>query len=125
MSENARCILQQAGRRARQGHPLAFTALFALSVFPEQTLVLLGVVGFAYGGIIATYPAAIAILFPGEDGPLVSGRIFTAWGTAGLLAPWLAGQFYDWDGSYTPALLLAAGLGIVSAGTVHKIIKQN
>jgi OFA family oxalate/formate antiporter-like MFS transporter len=87
--------------------------------------VLLGVVGFAYGGIIATYPAAIAILFPGEDGPLASGRIFTAWGTAGLLAPWLAGQFYDWNGSYTPALLLAAGLGIVSAGTVHKIIKQN
>jgi OFA family oxalate/formate antiporter-like MFS transporter len=104
---------------------LGALALFALSVFPGQTLVLLGVVGFAYGGIIATYPAAIAILFSGEDGPLAYGRIFTAWGTAGLLAPWLAGQIYDWNGSYTPALLLAAGFGIISAMTAHKIIKQN
>ena len=71
------------------------TALLALAVLPEQTLVLLGVVGFAYGGTIATYPAAIANLFPGEDGPRAYGRVFTAWGAAGLVAPWLAGQIYD------------------------------
>jgi MFS family permease len=100
-------------------------ALLALSIFPGQTQVLLGVVGFAYGGTIATYPVAIAILFPGEDGPVAYGRIFTAWGTAGLLAPWFAGQIYDWGGSYSPALFVAAGLGIVSAVTAHKIIRQN
>lgn len=47
---------------------LSTIALLALSIFPEWTLALLGVVGFAYGGTIAAYPAAIAIQFPGEDG---------------------------------------------------------
>ncbi len=99
-------------------------ALLALTVLPEQTLFLLGVVGFAYGGTIATYPAAIANLFPGEDGPHAYGRIFTAWGTAGLLAPWLAGQIYDWTGNYTSALWAAAALGILSAVTVQKVIHK-
>ena len=100
---------------------LGAAALLALSVFPALTIPLLGVVGFAYGGTIATYPAAIAILFPGENGPLAYGRVFTAWGVAGLLAPWLAGQIYDWSGGYNPALWLAAGLGLVSAMVVRKI----
>ncbi len=98
-------------------------ALLALSVFPALTIALLGVVGFAYGGTIATYPAAIAILFPGEDGPVAYGRIFTAWGVAGLFSPWLAGQIYDWDGSYALALWMAAGLGLISAFTARKSIK--
>jgi len=97
-------------------------ALLALSVFPGLTIALLGGVGFAYGGTIAAYPAAIAILFPGENGPLAYGRIFTAWGVAGLLAPWTAGQIYDWNGSYTLALWMAAGLATLSAMTVRKSI---
>ncbi len=98
-------------------------ALLALSVLPGLTIPLLGVVGFTYGGTIATYPAVIAILFPGENGPRAYGRVFTAWGAAGLLAPWLAGQIYDWSGSYTPALWMAAALGAVSALTVRKFIR--
>ena len=104
---------------------LGATALLALSVLPGQTLAFLGVVGFTYGGIIATYPAAIANLFPGESGPRAYGRIFTAWGTAGLLAPWLAGQIYDWNGTYIAALWVAAGLSILSAFTAQKIIQQD
>lgn len=78
--------------------PVLFKALVTIpsdtevSQTPRTSNLVSCLVGFAYGGIIATYPAAIAILFPGEDGPLAYGRIFTAWGTAGLLAPWLAGQ---------------------------------
>ncbi|MEH6647649.1 MFS transporter [Sulfitobacter sp.] len=101
---------------------LSAVALLALSVFPSVTIPLLGVVGFAYGGTIATYPAAIAILFSGENGAHAYGRVFTAWGVAGLLAPWLAGQTYDWGGGYTAALWIAAGLGIMSAITARKII---
>ena len=100
------------------------TALLALAVLPEQTLVLLGVVGFAYGGTIATYPAAIANLFLGEDGPHAYGRVFTAWGAAGLVASWLAGQIYDWTGHYTTALWAAAALGILSAVMAQKVIRQ-
>lgn len=104
---------------------LGAMALLALSFFPTQTLAFLGVVGFTYGGIIATYPAAIANLFSGESGPRAYGRIFTAWGTAGLLAPWLAGQIYDWDGTYTTALWVAAGLGILSAVTARIVFQQD
>ena len=104
---------------------LGATALLAISVFPGQTLSLLGVVGFVYGGTIATYPVVIANLFPGEDGPRAYGRVFTAWGTAGLLAPWFAGQIYDWDGEYNAALWVAAGLAILSAVIVQKIMQQN
>lgn len=100
-------------------------ALLMLVIFPGQTIALLGVVGFAYGGTIATYPAAIARLFPGEDGPRAYGRVFTAWGAAGLLAPWFAGQIYDWDRSYSPALWAAAVLGVISAVTVQRIIWKN
>lgn len=104
---------------------LSAVALLALSAFPALTIPLLGVVGFAYGGTIATYPAAIAILFPGENGAHAYGRVFTAWGAAGLLAPWVAGQIYDWGGGYTPALGIAAGLGAISAIAVRKIIWQS
>jgi OFA family oxalate/formate antiporter-like MFS transporter len=104
---------------------LGAVALLMLSGFPNLTVALLGVVGFAYGGIIATYPAAIAILFPGENGPYAYGRIFTAWGAAGLLAPFLAGQIYDLGGSYSPALWLASGLGFISAVVARKSIMQS
>ena len=103
---------------------LGAVALLALPALPGLTLALLGIVGFAYGGTIAAYPAAIAILFPGEAGPHAYGRVFTAWGAAGLLAPWLAGRIYDWDGSYTTALWLAAGLGILSAIMAHKHVRK-
>ena len=103
---------------------LSAAALLTLSFLPGETIALLGVVGFAYGGTIATYPAAIARLFPGEDGPHAYGRIFTAWGVAGLLAPWFAGQIYDWGGSYTPALWVAAVLGVMSACVVQKTIRS-
>ena len=102
---------------------LGAAALLALSVFPGLAILLLGIVGFAYGGTIATYPAAIAKLFPGQDGPRAYGRIFTAWGLAGLLAPWVAGQIYDLSGGYTYALWMAAGLGGVSALTALKTIR--
>lgn len=116
----------------RMSHRLILTALplvgaaalLVMPVAPGMTLVLLGVVGFAYGGTIATYPAAISRLFPGQAGPRVYGRVFTAWGFAGLVAPWLAGQIYDWGGSYVLALWVAAALGLASAITAFRILPR-
>ena len=90
-------------------------ALAVLALVPGLTLIALGGVGFAYGGTIAAYPAAIATRFPGALGPKVYGRVFTAWGAAGLAAPWLAGRIFDATGVYGPALWLAAVLAAVSA----------
>lgn len=39
------------------------------------------------------------------------GRVFTAWGPAGLAASWVAGWIYDRSGDYVYALLLASSAG--------------
>jgi len=78
------------------------------------TLTLLGVVGFAYGSIIAIYPVAIAESF-GERGAQAYGRVFIAWGFAGLAAPWCAGLIFDLSGDYSLAMLIAALVALISA----------
>lgn len=75
----------------------------------------LGGVGFCYGAMISIYPSMIAKLFGMTAGPQVYGRVFTAWGLAGLSAPWLAGFLFDLNGSYALALMVAAGLSAISA----------
>ena len=73
------------------------------------------VVGFAYGAIIAVYPAAVTAHYGAARSARVYGRVFTAWGLAGLAGPWLAGALYDLSGTYSVALGLAALAGVVSA----------
>jgi predicted MFS family arabinose efflux permease len=80
----------------------------------EATMLLLGIVGLAYGSIIAIYPVAISNGF-GEQGPQAYGRVFIAWGFAGLVAPWSAGVIYDGYAGYEPAMLIAALVALVSA----------
>jgi MFS family permease len=71
-------------------------------------------VGFSYGSIIAIYPVAIAERF-GQQGPQAYGRVFLAWGFAGLVAPWCAGYIFDRFAGYQPALLIAAAVALLSA----------
>jgi OFA family oxalate/formate antiporter-like MFS transporter len=95
---------------------LSAVALLAISVTTNAhaTLLLLGIVGFAYGSIIAIYPVAISNVFL-LQGPQAYGRVFIAWGFAGLVAPWSAGFIYDWHAGYEVALLIAALVALVSA----------
>jgi len=80
----------------------------------SATLFLLGIVGFSYGAIIAIYPVAISNSFE-ERGPRAYGRVFLAWGFAGLLAPWSAGLIYDLRGDYQLAMVIAAVVALLSA----------
>lgn len=80
----------------------------------EAALTGLAVVGFGYGAIIATYPPAIARLVGLGAYARTYGRVFTAWGVAGLFGPWLAGRLYETSGDYHLALEAAAALAIVS-----------
>jgi len=82
---------------------------------PMVTVILLAAVGFCYGAIIAAYPAAVAAFFGLADAPRIYGRVFTAWGLAGLLAPWMAGVLFDRAQSYATPVIVAAMLGLVSA----------
>jgi OFA family oxalate/formate antiporter-like MFS transporter len=99
---------------------LSATALGSLIMTesPEWSVILLSVVGFAYGAIIAIYPVAISNYF-GEQGARAYGRVFTAWGFAGLVAPWTAGLIYDAEANYQVALLVASLAAILSALTVR------
>jgi len=99
------------------GLPLMSTvALLAIgfTLNAQAALALLCIVGFSYGAIIAIYPVAIAEYFD-ESGPRAYGRVFLAWGFAGLLAPWGAGFIYDLRGDYQLAMAIAAGVALLSA----------
>ncbi len=95
---------------------LSALALLAIATTKDAvaTLWLLGIVGFAYGSIIAIYPVAIANDF-GAQGPKAYGRVFIAWGFAGLVAPWSAGLLFDWYAHYQAAMLIAAVVALLSA----------
>lgn len=100
---------------------LSALSLVGLVNWPTMSLPLLGVIGFCYGGTIALYPAVIARRFPGDAGPKVYGLVFTAWGVAGLFAPWFAGFVFDQTGTYQLALIIASGLGILSSIAASQI----
>jgi len=80
----------------------------------------LGLVGYSYGAIIAVYPVAVVDVFGALLAAKIYGQVFTAWGLAGLLGPWLSGWLYDFTGTYTAAILIAALLSGVSVIAIRK-----
>ena len=92
-------------------------SLFGLTAYDVVGGMLLsfGFIGFAYGGTIAAYPAVIAKQYGMDNSARIYGRIFTAWGCAGLFGPWFAGALYNFGGDYQLALMTAAALSMVSA----------
>ena len=102
---------------------ISAAGLLLLNSFPSLTLAGLGAVGFAYGGIISAYPAVIADRFSNNVGPRVYGRVFTAWGTAGLVAPWSAGFLFDQSQNYGLALWIAILLALLSALVSTRLTK--
>lgn len=96
---------------------LASVALVLLPATLGEVFTLLGLflVGLGYGAIIALYPVVIADVFGKLASPRIYGQVFTAWGIAGLLAPWVSGLLFDSFGNYSASLLLAmllAGLSL-------------
>lgn len=108
-------------RKLLTGLPLVSAiCLFALALSDHASLsaAVLSLVGLTYGAIIAVYPYAINLQFGDHDGPRVYGLVFTAWGFAGLVGPWLAGTLYDNSGSYSVPLAVAGIAALLSATTV-------
>ena len=97
--------------------------LFGLAAAQQgwPVLLCLALIGLAYGALIVVYPAAIAGRFGALAGVKVYGRVFTAWGTAGLIAPWLAGTIYDSQGGYGLAMALAGLLSLLSAAIAVRL----
>ena len=106
-----------AAPRLLAGLPLLSVAglgVLSVPVSPGLMMCCLAAVGFSYGGLIAAYPAVIAKIFGAESSSRIYGRVFTAWGCAGIVSPWLAGRLFDSTGSYQSALRVAGTLGILS-----------
>ena len=81
-------------------------------------------VGFSYGSIIAVYPVAVIKIFGEVSSSQIYGRVFTAWGLAGLAGPWLAGLLYELTGDYMLALLVAAASSTLSVMVAYLIKRQ-
>jgi OFA family oxalate/formate antiporter-like MFS transporter len=104
--------------------PLATCVGLTLLAWPLDTLwpvlfFALAVVGYCYGAIIAVYPVAVSQWFGALAAPRIYGQVFTAWGLAGLLGPWVSGWFFDLTGSYAVSLLLAILLSMISVVAVR------
>ena len=99
---------------------ILITSAFSLAILTifidiKLTLFLIILVATLYGAIIAIYPTLVTKLFGLEKSAWAYGRIFTAWGFAGLTAPSIAGFFYDYSDNYSSSLLLAAILSTLAA----------
>jgi OFA family oxalate/formate antiporter-like MFS transporter len=70
-------------------------------------LVLVTIVGVAYGVQSALVPALTADLFGTERFAVIYGRVFTAWGVAGLAGPQIGARLGD-RGNFGGALLVGA-----------------
>ena len=92
-------------------------ALFSLTIFINinLTLILMILVASLYGAVIAIYPTLVSNIFGTDKSAWAYGRIFTAWGFAGLASPFLAGWLFDQSNQYNSSLLVAFILSILSA----------
>jgi MFS transporter, OFA family, oxalate/formate antiporter len=94
------------------GSALAAVALFGLAAGPGPAVAVaaLALSGIAYGALAVAYPVASARYYGAERTTAVFGRIFTAWGVAGVTAPVAAGALFDSTGGYgTILVILGAG----------------
>ena len=83
--------------------------------------ILLVLIASLYGAIIAIYPTLVNHLVGPDLSAKVYGRVFTAWGAAGLLAPSLAGWLYEQNNNYDAAILLTLAMSITSLIVIWRI----
>jgi len=91
---------------------------------PVFQLLALCVTGYCYGALIAVYPVAVIDVFGTASAARIYGQVFTAWGLAGLLGPWLSGWVFDQTDSYRPSLLIAIGLSLVSSVAIRQCLSK-
>ena len=73
-------------------------------------------IGVGYGSLASAVPMAIVKSHGAERLSVVYGRLFTAWGAAGLLAPLAGGILFDLTGSYAATLTASLVLCLAGAG---------
>lgn len=96
---------------------LSAAALAVLLALPrlEVLLASLCAVGAGYGCIAGCLPAIVSRAYGTRAMASLFGRVFTAWGVAGLAGPYLAGMLFDGRGDYTAAIVAATFTAAVAA----------
>ncbi len=77
-------------------------------------IVLLVTIASIYGAVIAIYPTLVNHLVGSDLSAKIYGRVFTAWGAAGLISPSLAGWLFEKNNSYDSSILLAVSLSVIA-----------
>lgn len=104
-------------RVVMSAHLIAALALAALLLMPVAPVAVaaLALVGLSYGLLSGAYPSALSYYYGTVNYGRMMGRLITAWGVAGLCAPWLAGAIFDARGGYGLAVALALAGALVAA----------
>ena len=100
------------GAPAMIGVSLAMATAFQR---PEVLLTALFLVGIGYGCIAGGLPAIVARSYGSHSMRSLYGRLFTAWGVAGLAGPYLAGALFDAHDNYVLATAAAAVAALLAA----------
>lgn len=95
--------------------------VLAVGVPRSASLLALGALGGTYGATSALVPAATVDLVGPARLPSVYGRIFTAWGIAGLCAPAVGAWLVASTGGFRTPFVVGAGLATVAALTARRI----
>lgn len=93
-------------------------ALLSITTSPQIFLFGLAIMGLCYGAVIAIYPVVVLAMFGTLASSRIYGKVFTAWGLAGLFAPWLAGYLFDLSGNYQLSLRIACLVSLLSVVVV-------
>jgi len=74
-----------------------------------------------YGIVASAIPVITRQSFGARQFPHQFALIFTAWGAAGLIAPWAGGALYDRSGSFVLPFLVAAGAALICIAMAMKL----
>ena len=95
---------------------LAGLALLVVATVPAVavSIVALTIVGVGYGTMAGAYPVVISQIYGVANVSKIYGRVFIAWGLAGVGGPALGGLLFDQDGDYFMAIVLGAAAALCS-----------
>jgi len=98
-------------------------ALIGLSILTSLNLliILLVIIASLYGAVIAIYPTLVNHFVGEELSARVYGRVFTAWGAAGLISPSLAGWMFEKNNSYDNSILFTLSISSLAVIIIWKI----
>jgi predicted MFS family arabinose efflux permease len=100
------------------GAPLLIAlALAGLLAAPAVAALLcaLFIIGLGYGTVASAFPMIVAKGYGARNVSRIYGRLFTAWGVAGLAAPFLGGVLFDARGDYANVIIAAAALAALAS----------